>query len=174
MCSPEIETLVERVAQVAVVRRSLLIEVARREGLRAEDAFDVVQEGIITLLKLARLEGLEIDDSIVERRLISIVRNAARNRRRRHFLKLQHDDIDGHEPSDERPSADELIEQAETAQKLMACVQELCERQRAVVTLRMLEQRAGEDVASSLGVSTNHVAVLLHRARESLRVCMTA
>jgi DNA-directed RNA polymerase specialized sigma24 family protein len=29
-------------------------------------------------------------------------------------------------------------------------------------------------VAQALGVSSNHVAVLLHRAKSALRVCMTA
>jgi RNA polymerase sigma-70 factor (ECF subfamily) len=43
-----------------------------------------------------------------------------------------------------------------------------------VVTLRLLEERPGEDVAQALGVSSNHVAVLLHRAKSALRVCMTA
>lgn len=172
MCSPDLEALVERVARLAVLRRSTLISVARREGLPSEDAFDTVQEGILTLLRLSRDEGVAIDDLLIERKLVAIVRNAARNRRRRHFLKLRHDDIDTHDPSDESPRADVLLEHAEDHQKLYACVQELCERQRAVVTLRMLEEQAGDDVAASLGLSPNHVAVLLHRARESLRMCM--
>jgi RNA polymerase sigma-70 factor (ECF subfamily) len=53
-------------------------------------------------------------------------------------------------------------------------VAELCEIQRAVVTLRMLDERPGEDVAHLLGITKNHAAVLLHRAKASLRACMTA
>ena len=37
----------------------------------------------------------------------------------------------------------------------------------------MLEERPGEDVAAALGLSRGHVDVLLHRAKASLRVCMT-
>jgi RNA polymerase sigma-70 factor (ECF subfamily) len=43
-----------------------------------------------------------------------------------------------------------------------------------VVTLRMLDQVPGEDVARTLGITAGHVAVLLHRAKASLLACMTA
>jgi len=39
--------------------------------------------------------------------------------------------------------------------------------------LRLLEERAGEDVAAVLGITRGHVDVLLHRAKASLRECMT-
>jgi RNA polymerase sigma-70 factor (ECF subfamily) len=42
-----------------------------------------------------------------------------------------------------------------------------------VVTLRMLDDLPGEDVARLLGVSAGHVAVLLHRAKARLLACMT-
>jgi RNA polymerase sigma-70 factor (ECF subfamily) len=48
----------------------------------------------------------------------------------------------------------------------------LAEAQRAVVTLRMLDELPGEDVARALGLAPGHVAVLLHRAKASLRDCM--
>ena len=45
--------------------------------------------------------------------------------------------------------------------------------QRAVVTLRMLDEIDGEDVAGALGITPGHVAVLLHRAKANLLTCMT-
>jgi RNA polymerase sigma-70 factor (ECF subfamily) len=71
------------------------------------------------------------------------------------------------------PDADSLIERAEDHVRLQACVEDLCEIQRSVVTLRLLEERPGEDVARALGITPGHVAVLLHRAKAALRVCMT-
>jgi RNA polymerase sigma-70 factor (ECF subfamily) len=68
---------------------------------------------------------------------------------------------------------EELLLRAEDAVRLRACVAELCEIQRSVVTLRLLEERPGEDVAEALGITKNHAAVLLHRAKASLRECMT-
>jgi len=39
--------------------------------------------------------------------------------------------------------------------------------------MRLLQEQPGEDVATALGLSRGHVDVLLHRAKASLRVCMT-
>jgi len=82
-----------------------------------------------------------------------------------------------HEPireehATERP-AEEAIARAEEHVRLRACVERLCDTQRAVVTLRMLEAKPGEDVAAALGISRGYVDVLLHRARASLFACMT-
>jgi RNA polymerase sigma-70 factor (ECF subfamily) len=104
-----------------------------------------------------------------------MVRNAARNRRRRHDRARPHEDLDAHPlAAADEAGADEAIARAEDHVRLRACVEELCEIQKAVVTLRMLEEQPGEDVAQALGISAGHVAVLLHRAKHALRVCMTA
>jgi DNA-directed RNA polymerase specialized sigma24 family protein len=49
----------------------------------------------------------------------------------------------------------------------------LCKTHRTVVMMRMLEERAGEDVAVAMGITRGYVEVLLHRAKEKLLVCMT-
>jgi DNA-directed RNA polymerase specialized sigma24 family protein len=41
-----------------------------------------------------------------------------------------------------------------------------------VVSLRMLDEVAGEDVAAMLELPSSHVAVLLHRAKQNRRRCM--
>ena len=69
--------------------------------------------------------------------------------------------------------ADELIAAAEDQIRLHRCVQTLADVQRAVVTLRMLDEVPGEDVAHALGITPGHVAVLLHRAKVNLLSCMT-
>jgi RNA polymerase sigma-70 factor (ECF subfamily) len=48
----------------------------------------------------------------------------------------------------------------------------LADVQRAVVTLRMLDEVPGADVARQLGVTPGHVAVLLHRAKAALASCL--
>ncbi|HEY5088483.1 MAG TPA: sigma factor-like helix-turn-helix DNA-binding protein [Polyangia bacterium] len=47
------------------------------------------------------------------------------------------------------------------------------EMQRTVVTLRMLDEADGDNVARTLGITPAHVAVLLHRAKANLLACMT-
>jgi RNA polymerase sigma-70 factor (ECF subfamily) len=167
------DDVLERMSQVAREKRGALAALARNEGLTAEDAVDCVQEGLCTLLDLVQTGamGAEPDPTAA---LATIVRNAARNHRRRHFRARPHENVHAHERADDTVVlADELVTRAEEHVRLRAGVAELCEIQKAVVTLRMLEERPGEDVASLLGISPNHVAVLLHRAKSSLRACMS-
>jgi RNA polymerase sigma-70 factor, ECF subfamily len=163
----------DALSRLVRVRRASLAALARAEGASAEDAVDCVQEGICTLL--ARRELLPPDDDALAALLATVVRNAARNRRRRHDRARPHDDLDAHPvTSSDAPSADELIARAETRVRLRVCVDDLCESQKAVVTLRLLDERPGEDVARALGISAGHVAVLLHRAKAALRTCMVS
>ena len=57
--------------------------------------------------------------------------------------------------------------------RLAGCMRTLAEVPRAVVTLRMLDEVPGDDVARILGITPGHVAVLLHRAKANLLACMT-
>jgi RNA polymerase sigma-70 factor, ECF subfamily len=168
-----------RLSHLVRERRSALAAIARAEGATPEDAVDCVQEGLCTLLVQARRGALPRPRPGEEGEwgalLAGIVRNAARNRRRRHFLARPHDDLSAHpQAAGDLPPADVAIARAEEHIRLRACVAELCDIQKAVVTLRMLEEQPGEDVARALGISAGHVAVLLHRAKLALRACMTA
>jgi RNA polymerase sigma-70 factor (ECF subfamily) len=165
--------ILERLSRVARAERSALAALARSEGLRPEDAVDCVQEGLVTLLDLTQT-GKVASDAEPAATLATIVRNLARNRRRLHAVSRPHEDIDAREPPDPHLVLQEdALGRAEELVRLRACVAELCEIQRAVVTLRMLEERPGEDVAELLGISKNHVGVLLFRAKHALRACMT-
>jgi RNA polymerase sigma-70 factor (ECF subfamily) len=160
--------VLDQLSELVRSRRSSLAAIARAEGVTPEDAVDCVQEALSTFLSRPPPEN----DWAAS--LALIVRNAARNRRRRHFNSQRHQPLDDLPLAAAAPPVDELIARAEEHVRLRACVEELCEIQRAVVTLRMLEEQPGEDVARALGITAAHVAVLLHRAKQSLRSCMTA
>ncbi len=166
--------MLDRVAELLRTQRGQLAALARAEGASAEDAVDCVQEAVCTLLTTGRNGKSPVEQGVWGGQLATMVRNAARNRRRRHDRARPHEALHDHPrmAADAMPS-DELIARAEEHVRLQACVQELCEIQKAVVTLRMLEEQPGEDVARALGISAGHVAVLLHRAKHALRACMT-
>jgi RNA polymerase sigma-70 factor (ECF subfamily) len=163
------------VGDLAREHRARLAALARHEGLTAEDAVDSVQEAFHTFLTLPAARALTGADDDARRLLITITRNAARNRRRAHALARPHTADAGVLASlhDEGPGADELIASAETRLQLASCVRCLGDAQRAVVSLRLLDDVPGQDVARALGISPGHVAVLLHRAKANLVVCMT-
>jgi RNA polymerase sigma-70 factor (ECF subfamily) len=162
--------LLERLAALARSQRAGLAGLARREGLSPEDAVDCVQEAFCTWLTLARRGALPPSPDAWGPLLAGIVRNAARNRRRRHDRARPHL---GLERLPAPASAEEAqLDRAAASRRLSVCVSRLCEVQRAVVTLRVLEDRSGQEVADSLGISAGHVAVLLYRAKRALRSCM--
>ncbi len=170
--APGVDDALERLSRVAQTERRRLAAIARKEGLTPEEAVDCIQDSLSTLLEL--LQSGEIDpasDPVPV--LVTVVRNAARNQRRRHFLARPHSEVGAQELADLGVALpEELLARAEETVRLRACVASLCEIQRAVVTLRLLEERPGEDVAEILGVSKNYVAVLLHRAKASLKDCL--
>ena len=164
----------EWVTRLVHAHRGRLYRLARREGLRDEDALDCVQDALHTFLLLPQARQLveSNDDSI---KLLSVlVRNHARNRRRRHEIARAHDS--GEQTltllTAEAVPVDELIAQAQEFALMIGCIDHLGKLQRAVVSLRMLDEVAGEDVAAMLGLPASHVAVLLHRAKQHLRSCM--
>lgn len=156
--------------------RASLARLARREGLGPEDAFDAVQEAFFTFVTLPQARSLVDEPTQSRRLLLVLVRNVARNRRRLHAVARPHvgdpQVVDG--LAAEGASVQELLEAAEEQIRLVGCMRTLSEVPRAVVTLRMLDDLPGEDVARTLGITPSHVAVLLHRAKANLRACMTA
>jgi RNA polymerase sigma-70 factor, ECF subfamily len=169
-------TFLAWVSRLVHDHRGSLARVARAEGLSPEDAFDAVQEAFHNFLTLPQAPNL-VDEPDQSRKLLTaLTRNVARNRRRLHAVARPHDS----DPValDRLPagsaSVEEAIEAAEQHLRLAGCLGTLAEVQRSVVTLRMLDEVPGEDVARLLGISAGHVAVLLHRAKASLLQCMTA
>jgi RNA polymerase sigma-70 factor, ECF subfamily len=162
--------VLERLSRIVRQERGALVAVARSEGLDAEEAVECVQDALATFL--SREETVQLDPQHEIASLKTIVRNAARNFRRAHRRRMPHAPIeDGVLPAID-PNAEALLAHAEDVVRLRACVAELCSIQRAVITLRLLEERSGEDVAVQLGITRKHVDVLVHRAKASLRVCM--
>jgi RNA polymerase sigma-70 factor (ECF subfamily) len=65
-----------------------------------------------------------------------------------------------------------LCEIDELRAVVRGCISSLPSRQAQAVALRSIDEMEFSQVASSLGISEGHVAVLLHRARAQLRDCL--
>lgn len=165
--------ILEDLSELVRRERGALAAVARAEGMSAEEALECVQDALATyLMRDARLESEDVPPLAT---LKAMVRNTARNARRKHARAKRHEPITpAVEPTARDTGVDELLSHAEDVVRLRLCVAELCDIQRAVVMLRLLEERSGEDVAETLQVTRGYVDVLVHRARASLHVCMRA
>ncbi|HEY1556702.1 MAG TPA: sigma-70 family RNA polymerase sigma factor [Kofleriaceae bacterium] len=161
------------VAHLARDHATRLAAVARREGSDAIEALDVVQDAFHTFLQRPGSEALRERPDDAVRLLAAIVRNAARNARRRHHRARPHVELDDAVLVARELAPDAALDRAETAAQLAGCMAGLRDMHRAVITLRVLEELSGADAARALGVTPAHVAVLLHRAREQLALCMT-
>ena len=104
----------------------------------------------------------------------AIVRNAARNLRRRHHRAKPHVDADDAGLATEAPTPQQALEHAATRARLVGCMAKLGDVHRHVITLRVLEELSSEEAARELGITPGHVAVLLHRARKQLADCMAS
>src|SRR4051812_7382117 len=162
------------VARLARDHAGRLAGIARREGVTPTDALDVVQDAFYTLLRRPDSQPLRDKPEDAARVLSAIVRNAARNARRKHANAKPHTGIEDAALTDAGPTPDDALDQALTAAQLEGCMAKLGEVHRHVVTLRVLEELSGDEAAEALGVTPGHVAVLLHRARKQLERCMLA
>lgn len=165
-------TFTRWVSELAREHTRRLAQLASAEGLSATDAVDAVQEAFHTFLSLPQARSLAFDTDDSAKLLTVIVRNAARNMRRRHHRSRAHDDISDLEQPDHAASVEELLAKADEHVRLLGCINVLGEVQRNVVTLRMLEEMSGHDVAEQLKLEPGHVAVLLHRAKKELERCL--
>jgi hypothetical protein len=135
-------------------------------GCEKENSLDCVQDAFHTFLLLPQARQLveSNDDSI---KLLSVlVRNHARNRRRRHEIARPHDSGDGTLAllTAAALPVDELIAQAQDFALMIGCLDHLAKLQRAVVSLRMLDEVAGEDVAAMLGCAAYRAPPMLCRS----------
>jgi RNA polymerase sigma-70 factor (ECF subfamily) len=157
------------VAGLARDHAGRLSAIARREGASPADALDVVQDAFHTLLVREDLRDKPDEALFV---LSAIVRNAARNLRRRHHNARPHVDIDEAGLAAGAPNPEDALAQAVTAAQVSSCIAQLGDVHRHVITLRVLEELSSDEAATALGVTPGHVAVLLHRARKQLERCM--
>jgi len=160
---------VERLAREHTRR---LAGVAQRQGLTGEDAIDAVQEAFVTFLQLPQARSMADHGDDVFAFLGVIVRNAARNARRRHHRNRPHLPIEDNPLPDDGTAADAWIERAEQHAALLGCVQKLGEIQRHVVMLRLLDELSNAETSEALGLPPNRIAVLLHRAKRALQRCL--
>jgi RNA polymerase sigma-70 factor (ECF subfamily) len=175
---------------------SALVHVAMTYVRNRSVAEEVVQEAWLGVLRgLKRFEGR----SSLKTWIFRIVANIAKTRAEREgrsipFSSLRPSD-DGEEPAvaperflDSRggslaghwaapPSSwdtipEERLDAKETLARIREVVEMLPPNQRAVITLRDIEQWSSEEVCELLGVSEVNQRVLLHRARSRVRAAL--
>jgi len=154
-----------------------------------------IAEEVVQETWRAFLEGLESFEqrSSLKTFLYRVLANIARTRAVRDQRTTNESDLevdDGDSPLADRfgsaghwlapptawsaETADAILERKQAMAQLQQALEQLPERQRAVVQLRDVEGLSSEEVCVLLDVSEVHQRVLLHRARTRLRAALEA
>lgn len=163
------------VAHLVHAHRQQLLAYARKRGLDGDAALDVVQDSFVSFLRLpeARAMARGGDDAI--KLLTVLVRHNVGNHRRKRQRRAR---LDGELASVEVEATTEdsaaLIARAEELARVHGCILRMARLQRQVVMLSLVDDQPREQVAETLGVTSDYLRVLLHRAREHVRTCSFA
>ena len=161
--------LVECLPRAVAYARSLV-----RDGNEADD---LVQECVYRLLRRAASYDLPRDGS---RLLFRAITNECINRTTRgpgmvslEMLDEEHQPLEGTlaDPHAEQPV--EVVLTDELRRVLDEALEQLPVAQRAALELKSLGH-SQEEIAEALSVTANHAGVLLHRARQAIRVRIAA
>jgi RNA polymerase sigma factor (sigma-70 family) len=161
----------DRVAYETLLRDCVLfiVGLARRRGIPADRADDVVQETLLTLHRArATYDPRRSFDAwlrvIVERRAIDHLRQLHR-RGREVYAPYAYESH-----ADEAVDLSAGIERGEQAKWIGAALAQLPRRQREAVHHLLLEERSLSDAAGLTGRSKGSLKVNLHRALNALRL----
>jgi RNA polymerase sigma factor (sigma-70 family) len=159
--SVEAEELVVRLFQTE--GRSL-VRLARLFVDDRDAAEDLVQEAFLRLARHAgRIDAIERAPAYLR----SIVLNLARDHNRRGLVSLRHHATKGRELDVDGSAVDEVV-RSEDHRRVLEAVRGLPTRQRDCITLRYFEEFSIDQIAVTLGLSTNSVKTHLRRAMAAL------
>ena len=133
------------------------------------DAEECFQETFLAALQLWEREPVR-DAHAALRRLATA---RAIDRLRHRYREAQRIGTVPSPPADRAPRPPDLAEAAELAEQLRAALADLPDQQADVFSLHCLDGLTYREVSDALGVSVDHVGVLLHRARAKLRVALS-
>ena len=154
----------ERFKQELLPYHRKLFAVAFRLLENSEEAADVVQEAYLKLwekhTELERISNLEAYSTTLVRHLCLDRLRSQAFHQARDWIELEH----APEPSDE-----EQNEIRERAIQVKHIISQLPDPQRQVVKLRDIQGCSFDEIAKLTGMQTNHIRVILSRARKRIR-----
>ena len=132
------------------------------------DADDCMQEAFVAAVQAQRRGEVKHWPALLQRIAVSRAIDCLR-RRRRDVLRGADPIALHHLASAEQAGPATAASNGELTAHLRRALTRLPQRQAQVVCLRYLSQLSYEEISQQLRISTNHVGVILSRAREKLR-----
>jgi len=152
------------IASALALYEGPLLRYATRLLGNAEEARDVVQD---TFLRLCR-EDLATLDGRMPQWLFRVCRNRAFDVRRRRGRQPDAADLRDLEPPPP-PSPAQILEGQEALAAVLAVIATLPESQQEVLRLKFQDGLGYVEIAEVTGLTTNHIAVLVHLGLKAIR-----
>jgi len=138
----------------------------------AEDAQDCLQETFLSALEISRRQRVENWPGLLRHLATARALDCLRQRTRQEERRERVADLTAASASHTNPV--HMAEAAELASRLRDTLARLPTRQAEVFILRFLGDMSYREIADTLGLKENAVGVLLHEARERLRVLLNS
>jgi len=140
-----------------------------------DDALDVVQEAFVKVFQAAaRWDGSADAGPWLSRVTVNLaIDRWRRNRRRGQTFSPLAEGDHLEVLADHGPAPDRRVLGREAGERVAVALNDLPERQRAVVVLRHYQELSLEEIASTLGMSLGTVKSSLHRALHRMRATLT-
>ena len=158
-------------ATLVRTHRLRLLAYARRRGLDAQEALDVVQDSFVSFLGLHEARDVARDSGDALKLLTVLVRHNLQNHKRKRTRHGTLVAVDAEAMPALGETSESLLMHAEELARVRGCILRMQGLQRRVVQLALLDEQPNDEVARVLGIASGHVRVLLHRAREHIRNC---
>jgi RNA polymerase sigma-70 factor (ECF subfamily) len=147
-----------------------LIKLKLRSRLSSKEAVeDVRQETFVRVLALVRAKEVRQPE-----RLGALVNSVCNHVLQEHYRSHRNMDSSFDEESeraivDERISVSGLFEVGEAERVVRKILDDLSERDRRLLQSVLLDERDKDEVCAELGLSRDHLRVLVHRAKQSFK-----
>ena len=137
------------------------------DGQLADDLTSEIFETVLN-----KLPTYQSDRGAFSAWLFAIARNAVNYHLRRQKIRQWLSLDQFHNRADTKPAPDELIIKSETQADLLWVVCQLSQREREIIALKFASGLTNRTISKMTGLKENHVAVILHRAVQRIRVQM--
>jgi len=135
------------------------------------DAADCFQETFLAAVKFSQRQEVRDWPALLQH--LATARAIDRLRRRISDAKHREAYADVSSVATGEPGPARRAEQSELIDRLRQALTKLPEQQAEVYCLRCINGLSYEQIAGQLGIGVNHVGVVLHRARTSLRTVLS-
>ncbi len=134
------------------------------------DAADCFQEAFVTAFEMSRCERIKNVKALLGRLVTLRAIDKLRHRKKMSGLITRVHDLN--DLCSEGPAPAEHLQFQELSERLRCALGRLDEREAEIFCLNCLSGLSYRQIGKQIGIKTNNVGVILHRAKEKLRVLL--